>query len=405
MAQRKVTDATLKGKRFAPQEESYLKQFEPGLYLRIFPSGSKSFVTVYTFDGKQRWHTIGKFPAMSLATARKKLEEIQNQIADGKDPQQVKLEQKANRIKAPTVQEFAEVYLKKWAEPNKKSAGEDRRILEKDVIPKWGKRKLAGITRPEIIALLDEIAVRGPIIANRTLAVIRKMFNFAVKRGVLELSPCQNIEAPGKEIRKDRVLSFEEIKALWTTEFTDITRRALLMILATAQRPGEVTAMRWEEISDNWWTIPAEKAKNGNMHRVFLNDTAKSLLGPGRKRGFVFPSRAKGQPINPNALARALRQRKARIRKEPTQDRELSFDFTPHDLRRTAASHMASLGTPRLVIAKILNHAEHEVTAVYDRYGYDREKQIALETWGRKLNQIIHPQQTDNILPINMRRL
>ncbi|ORJ61300.1 tyrosine-type recombinase/integrase [Geothermobacter hydrogeniphilus] len=389
MAQRKVTNATLNGKRFAPKENTYLKQFEPGLYLRVSPSGGKSFVTLYTFDGKQHWHTIGKFPAMSLATARRKLEEIQNLIADGKDPLQIKLEEKTNRINAPTVQEFVEVYLKKWAEPNKKSAKEDRRILEKDIIPKWGNRKLAGITRPEIISLLDEVAVRGPIMANRTLAVIRKMFNFAIKRGVLELSPCQNIEAPGKEVRKDRVLSFEEIKALWTIEFTDITRRALLTILATAQRPGEVTAMRWEEISDDWWTIPADKAKNGRMHRVFLNDTAKSLLGPVRKRGFVFPSRAEGQPINPNALARALRQRKARICKEPN-DGELSFDFTPHDLRRTSASHMASLGTSRLVIAKILNHAEHEVTAVYDRYGYDREKQIALEAWGRKLSQVIH---------------
>jgi len=403
MAQRKVTEATLRGKRFAPQEKTFLKQFEPGLYLRVSPSGGKSFVTLYTFDGKQRWLTIGRFPAMSLATARRKLEEIQRQIAEGKDPQQAKLEAKAQRIKAPTVQEFAEVYLKKWAEPNKKSAKEDRRILEKDVIPRWGKRKLAAITRPEIITLLDEVATRGPIIANRTLAVIRKMFNFAVKRGVLELSPCQHIDAPGKEVSKDRVLSFEEIKALWTVEFSDITRHALLMILATAQRPGEVAAMRWEEISGDWWTIPAEKAKNGNIHRVFLNDIAKSLLGPIRKRGFVFPSRIEGQAINPNALARALRQRKERIRNNPGPEAGLSFDFTPHDLRRTAASHMASLGTPRRVIAKLLNHAEHDVTAVYDRYGYDREKQIALESWGRKLNQVIHRQKTDNILPINKR--
>ena len=382
--------------RLKPSEKSFLESEPNGLYVRVLPSGRKSFMTVYSFDGKQRWLTIGRYPDITLKKARKKLEEIRKNIENEIDPALTKRIKRADQINAPTVAEFAEEYLEKWAIPKKKSAKEDKRILEKDVIPVWGKRKLKDITRREIISLLDDVAERGTIMANRTLAVIRKMFNFALNRGVIELSPCQNITPPGKEVEKERFLSEDEVKALWpkmTEELTDQTNRAIKMILATGQRPNEVATMHWNEVDGEWWTIPKKKTKNSKVHRVFLNKIALELIGEPQKKRFVFPSlRKTDQPIHPNAFGKALRSKMGKFGIEY---------FSAHDLRRTAATHIAELGHG-IYVGKVLNHTDQSITAIYDRYAYDKEKKIALSAWGRKLEGLIKP-EGKNCKVINLR--
>lgn len=164
------------------------------------------------------------------------------------------------------------------------------------------------------------------------------------------------------------------------------------MILATAQRPGEVCGMRWADVDENAavWTIPAGVSKNGLAHRVPLNGVALELLldrPDAAKRDsseYVFPSPLRGQPIAAQALARAIRRNRVltegdvrRLRIEP--------EFSPHDLRRTAATMMTSNGVSRLVVGQILNHVEAGVTKVYDRSSYDAEKRQALDLWGRAL--------------------
>jgi len=312
--------------------------------------------------------------------------EIRKKVENKINPAIAKQQERAEHINAPTVAEFAEEYLSKWARPKKKSAKGDERILEKDVIPVWGNRKLKEITRREVISLIDGVAERGPIMANRTLALIRKMFNFALNRDVIEFSPCQNITPPGKENKKERFLSDDEIQVLWpqmTENLTDQTNRAIKTILATGQRPGEVASMHWNELDGNWWTIPADKTKNGKEHRVFLNTIALELIGEPQKNGFVFPSRIKpSQPINQNAFGHALRAKMDNF--------EGVEYFSAHDLRRTAATHMAKLGHGANV-GKVLNHTNQSITAIYDRYSYDKEKQAALSEWGRKLEGLINP--------------
>lgn len=370
--------------RLKPAEKTYLQSEPDGLYVRVLPSGRKSFVTVYSFDGKQRWLTIGRYPEISLSSARAELAAIRKKIENKIDPGLAKQQERAEQINAPTVAEFAEEYLAKWAIPKKKSAKEDERILKKDVIPAWGKRKLKDITRRDIIKLIDDVAERGPIMANRTLAVIRKMLNFALNRDVIELSPCQNITPPGKETKKERVLSEDEIKALWprmTKKLTNQTNRALKLILMTAQRPGEVASMQWNEIDGRWWTIPSDKTKNGKEHRVFLNDIALELIGKPRKRGFVFQSSRKpNHPVNQNAFGKALRGKMKNF--------EGVAYFSAHDLRRTAATHIARLGYGANV-GKVLNHTDQSITAIYDRYSYDKEKQAALIAWSDAVANMI----------------
>ena len=250
-----------------------------------------------------------------------------------------------------------------------------------------GIRSAKDVTRSEVRQLVEAIAERGaPIGANRTLALVRKVFNFGLDQEFEGLvgNPCLRVTPPGVERRRDRVLAPEEITQVWTA--LDRERAGIAALfrvrLLTAQRGGEVLSMRWAEIDleAGWWTIPADRSKNKLPHRVPLSRPAAEILKAlFRTTGrWVFPSpTAKDQPIQFTAKAMA------RIRQQS------GVEFVGHDLRRTAASMMASAGVNRIVIGKILNHAEPGVTAVYDRHSYDAEKRQALETWARTLTSIL----------------
>jgi integrase len=245
-----------------------------------------------------------------------------------------------------------------------------------------------------VIALLDNIVDRGaPIAANRTLAVIRRMFGWALSRDIVAASPCVTVKAPAKERRRDRMLGADEIAAFWRAldnpklAISSAIRLVLKLQLVTAQRKGEF------DLDERVWTIPAAKAKNGMPHRVPLSPLALTVLANVASSGraanidteqdvprWLFPSPRIGKPITSPAVDHAMRGNRGALG---------TSDATPHDLRRTAASHMTSIGISRLVVSKILNHAEPGVTAVYDRHSYDAEKRAALAAWGARLEEII----------------
>jgi integrase len=153
-------------------------------------------------------------------------------------------------------------YIEKWAKARKRSWKEDERILSKDVLPAWGHRKTREITRRDVIRLLDNIIDRGAgIMAKRTLAVVRKMFNFAVSRDIVPVSPCLAVRSPAPEQHRDRVLTTDEIRALWqglagAKMMAEGTKLAIKLQLVTAQRKAEIVSAAWDEIdwTDKWWT-------------------------------------------------------------------------------------------------------------------------------------------------------
>jgi len=355
----------------------------------------------YYSDGKVKRITLGEYGQLStqltLAQARTRVVELVAKLEQGVDPSADAQERKAEAAATPTVTDLAHEYLEKWAKTRKRSWQEDERILKKDVLPNWGSRKASSISRRDVVALLDEIVQRGaPIAANRTLALVRKMFNFAVSRSIVEVSPCLGVQLPSKEHQKDRVLTDDEIQRFWmglqTASMSPATKLALKFMLTTGQRLGEVTQLTRDQLAGDWWTIPASIAKNGRAHRVPLSALAMSLLheaAPLSGLNYLFPSPREGdgrdRPMSPTALSHALRKN--------LENMGLS-QFTPHDLRRTAATHLGMLGFNRLVISKILNHVEGGVTAVYDRHTYDAEKREALEAWGSKLSKLIQVAKT-----------
>jgi len=150
---------------------------------------------------------------------------------------------------------------------------------------------------------------------------------------------------------------------------------------------GEIVSSEWEEfdLANSWWTIPAHKAKNGNTHLVPLPKLALKILQKikviSSNSKWLFPSPNSDKHITPESIDHAIRRSEDAFKKIK--------HFTPHDLRRTAASLMTALGISRLVVSKLLNHVENSVTAIYDRHSYDKEKKQAMDKWGIKLRDII----------------
>ena len=376
---------------------------EPGFGLRIAPTGRKSFIYLYRFNGKSRRLTLGVYPRTSLADAREIVAKSVKTLEQGNDPGAEKINARKALRDAESFEELAFQWVERWAKPNRKSWRAAQRELEIDAIPTWGKKKAYDIKQKDVFALVEQIMDRGsPIQANRTLGLLKQVFKFGVQRGIIDASPAVAIDKPAKETRRDRVLSESEIRAFWIgldrSIMTEGVKTALRLCLVTAQRRGEVAGMRRSEIDGNWWIIPKERSKNGKAHRVPLSPLAKSLIEHASSDDYLFPSPRKtgsnGEqiPIEARALTNAI-----------TKNRNV-FDtdrFCTHDLRRTAATRMAELGVTRFDISKVLNHTDREVTAVYDHYAYDAEKKKALLKWGRRLQEILEGKKTKKVVRIN----
>lgn len=347
--------------------------------------------------------TLGQYPAMKLTDAHSAHSDAEKMKERGEDPGKAKVEANQEQRDADTVKDLTTAYLNA-IQDKKKTAYEDKRVIEKDILPGWGRRKAKDIIKRDVIALLDTIVARGaPIQANRTLAVIRRMFNWAISRDIVIFSPCKGIEAPGMERQRDRVLSSEEIKALWENlpkcKIAEEIQLAIKFQLVTIQRKGEIVQAERSEIDleDKIWTIPSHKAKNGLAHRVPLSDMAVAIIQEAmslrEESEWVFTSSffvKRDCSIKARSVDHAIKNNLVNLELE---------NVRPHDLRRTGASCMTSIGIPRLTVSKILNHAERDVTAVYDRHSYDAEKKAALYAWGRRLREIITGEaETDNVV-------
>ena len=398
----KFTDRQIKSLK--PKKERYevWETNGKGFGIRVAPTGRKSFIFLYRFQGTSRRITFGNYPEISLADAHAAHANSRQLLERGADPATVEQDAKEESRRSPSVRRLVEEYIEKYAKPRKRSWKEDERILNKDVVPRWGKRKAQDIARRDIILLLDEIVDRGALIqANRTLATIRKMYSFAMGRGILDSSPCVAIPAPSKENRRDRVLSEDEVRTFWekldTAKMEKTTALALKLQLITAQRKGEVAGAEWKDfdLKNGWWTIPAEKAKNGFPHRVPLSSLAMEVLNELNEMTgdsqWLFPSPRDGQHIAETSVDHAIRV---------NADHFKITHFVPHDLRRTAASMITASGIQRLTISKILNHVESGITAVYDRHSYDKEKQKGLRSWGRQLEAILGRKKSNKVISI-----
>jgi len=332
---------------------------------------------------------LGTYPDLSLADAREMASEVRKLAKKGEDF----FNPKSLDSEGVIFEDFAKDYIEKHAKPNKRQWRTDERLIKKELNPKWGSLRVKEITRKNVVEILDDfIARNAPTQGNRVRSLISKIFNWGIDEEYISYNPCHKVKKRAKEKARARVLTQQEIKKLWREMLNPHVSGIIKLMLLTAQRRWEISRMRRRDIDfdSGWWTIPGEFAKNGKSHQVPLTKAALEIikyLPQGKNQGndhkfetdWIFPSPTrKGQFID------NIQKAKQRLDDAANVD-----NFVLHDLRRTAATIMGQEGIPGNIIGKVLNHAEHGVTQIYNRHPYDKEKRDALEVLERKLKKII----------------
>lgn len=351
--------------------------------------------------------SIGRYPRVTLAEARRQAGEWEAAVEEGRDPGSAQHGERAFR-------DLWAEYLARYAKRRKKSWRLDKGLAERHILnrrldpkgPRFGDLPAAKITRHDVSRLLDAILDEGharTAIAAKSL--LSGIFAFGADRGWLERSPVVGMRSPATLPARERTLDDDETIALWQSCRASGTIRracALPLVLVTAQRPGEVLAMQRRELDMEraLWTIPKEKTKAGREHLVPLAPLALRLLAEAISEPYSgdhlflrLPPVAHRNRSFPVAEIQIVRDGMAeRLKRKPEH-------WTPHDLRRTAYSGMTGLGIPRHVVEAVCSHAVPGVAGIYDRHDYLPEKTAAAIKWGQHL-EALFSDHLANVLPL-----
>jgi integrase len=366
-----------------------------GFGIRVGHGGKKTFQVGTRVNGRYRRFTLKPaFPQLSLADARAQAAKIIADAQRGIDPTAAKAEEKRQALLART-NTFAAVVDDYMIDRCQKLRTRDeiRRQFDVDILPTLGDRAITSITRADLEALLREKARTAPISANRIAALLSAIFTWALDEEIITGSPAIRLPRYGEEVERERNLTPDEIRTLWDAfeKCGYPLGRVCQMLLVTGQRRSEVAEMKWSEIDGDAWVLPGERSKTKKGHRIPLSSLALEILrGVPHVGEYVFTRRG-DKPVG------GFDKGKERINTLCTTPVE---DWRLHDLRRTAATMMRSLGIDRLVVSKILNHAEGGITKRYDRYAADPEQTAAMERWANKLREIISGEPAGKIIQL-----
>jgi integrase len=386
---RRLTELSVR--KAKPRDSAYLvwDEKQGGLALRVQPTGSRSWVVVYSRHGRPRWLHLGNADAIGLADARMLAAKAMLAVAQGQDPA---ADKKAERG-AGTFADLAEKYVEQYAKKNNKSWPQADALVRRFAIPKWGKLQASAVTRGDIKQMMARI--EAPVVANQTLAAVSAIFSWGVKEEIVAANPCKLVERNPVKSR-ERVLSDSELPKFWSAlDGLDPTRAAALrMILLTGQRPGEVANMRREHIVDGWWQMPGEPVptlswpgtKNGQSHRVWLPKAVQQLIGDINAPGFVFAGSRSG-PVH--GLDGAMRSICGKL----GVDRA-----TPHDLRRTHGTTITKLKFGRAAMNRVQNHKEGGIGDVYDIHDYSAENRQVMEVVASHIMALVEGGAADNVV-------
>lgn len=375
------------GVRVSGQTKSYVVSYRP-------KPGGKGM--------PKRWYKIGQHGSpWTPETARTEARRILALVAEGKDPALERRQERQEEGK--TVAELIPAFLKSKAKL--RSRDEMRRVMEKEIVRGKsdrlgiGRKRPVEVHRTHINAILDDVAERGPIMANRVRMYAIQFFEWAVDRGFIETNPSDRVKRRGVANNRERVLTNAELVEVWkAAESVGHPWGAIVkLLILTAQRRAEVAGMAWDEIDLHGavWTIPARRAKNGREHQVPLAPEAVAILqGVKRIQGcpFVFTtdgnvavsSYSAGKVKIDNAIRQARKAQNAKAKPMP--------HWTFHDLRRTATTGMAEMGIAPHIADAILNHKSgtiRGVAAVYNRAAYMPERKRALEAWAERVAALV----------------
>lgn len=350
----------------APAGSRYERQDTgmPGLTVRVTDKGVKTFCIRKRVNGEEVRFTIGRFPAVSLDEARKEARELMSKMERGENPAALKRAKRAE----PTFGELFEGYV---GTPGKRKDSTVRNYRQAfgAYLEPWAKAKASSITRSDVRALHARITKGGaPYAANRTVALLRAIFNHAAKAELIKgNNPAEGIELNKEESREVRLLPSQLgafLAAVESYPDTDL-RDFFSLCLLSGQRKANVLSMRWEDVhlGDRLWIIP--ETKNGKPQYVPLMDEELAILERRKdaaRSPWVFPSHGKsGHLVEPKAAWRAI------LKTAGIPHGALRI----HDLRRTLGSLMGDAGVSLPTIGKTLGHLSQLTTGIYARLSLD----------------------------------
>jgi integrase len=384
----KLTNETVRTLPVKGTDTLYPDNETPGLYLRVRAGGSRSFIIQWRQGRFQRRSTVGKVGVLSLEEARRKARKALVGIDDGHDPVAAKAKSRADgKLIFETV---ARDYLDIKAKGLKpRSLLHCTNHLLKNLKP-LHRLAIGKIDRATIAIELRVIAKSGPVQADRVRSTLSALFGWCVGEGILEANPVIGTNKQSKAKSRERVLTDDELVAVWNAAPDGDFGRIVKLLMLTGQRRDEIADLRWVEIGDDVIALPAERTKNSRAHDVPLSPQASLVIDGqpqrvGRERvfghgegGFSGISRAKRKLDEASGVT----------------------DWTLHDTRRTMATRMADLGVQPHVIEAILNHVSgHKagVAGIYNRSTYAAEKRAALNLWGARVQTLLEKASGANV--------
>jgi integrase len=357
-------------------QTDYFDEKVAGLALRVAVSGRKTWTLHFTSpnDGKRARLTIGTYPATSLASARTQAIDARSKVEAGHDP-------RASGAADETLKAICEEYLRRATVRSKDWYAS---TLARLVYPKFGARNIADIKRSEIVRLLDTIEDQnGPVMADRTLAIVRKIMNWHASRSDEFRSPIVRgmARTKPKARARERTLTDEEVRAIWAAAQGPFGHLVQFLLL-TATRRNEAARARRSEIAGNDWTVPGTRYKTGADHLVPLSTAAQAVLAKLPSKAFIFTTDGGKTPISGfSKFKRAFDKAAGPLP-----------NWTLHDLRRTARSLMSRAGVPSDHAERALGHTMAGVRGTYDRHEFYEEKREAFEALAALIERIVDPQ-------------
>ena len=419
-----LTDREVKAAKVEPGKSSKYINGGNGLYLRVLASGAKSWVyRLKDAEGKTRWLDMGPYPSISLLKANTDAGILKQKRRQGIDPIEEMAAKKAQETAAKakdaarlTVNQLFEKWMSIELCQRKDKGEEVKRSFDKDVLPKIGSMFAGEVTRVNVATVLDGIVQRGSRrMANRILTDLRQMFGFGYVRGIVENDPThrtRKTDIGGKEVERDRVLTETEIQELHQiiphSKLIKSSELAIWIALSTGCRIGELLKANWADVnfSTGEWRIPEENSKNGKAHTVYLSPFADkhftTLKETNTGSKWLYPDRSGENQVCVKTVTKQIGDRQRKPDQKPMKNRAKTTEalklsggkWTPHDLRRTAATIMASLEVRPDIIERCLNHTEtNKVKRIYQRHDYKEEQKEGWRLLGERLECLTKTEQ------------
>jgi len=367
-----------------------------GLTFTLSPAGTASWVLRYRLDGRQRELTLGNYPDVGLADARRRARAARAEIDAGRDVAHEKRKARSERVRAGTFAELAADYrLRGAARLGERSRLEAKRYLDKDILPRLGRLPAREVSPEDVIDTVEAIARRSDAVARNVFVMLNVIFAHGMAKRIVLANPCAGLRITAilgeRAAKRPRLkLSLDELRQVFAAlpALGRPNELTVKILLATCVRRGELVRARWEhvDLERATWSIPDEHSKSGHGFVVPLAPLVarwfRELQAMAGASAFVLPARTRigrmeDRHINERTLNAALANFRCGARA-----------FSPHDLRSTARSHLAELGVELVVAERCLNHSLGGLVAVYDKHDYMTERRAALERWAQRLGEL-----------------